>query len=285
MAPLTKKQTAQLSEMSHDVLVNIIYDLIQDNKQARTTLVNGYLLSAAEVLKAVEKEYARRAKSKRFYDYYDADAFFDELTRSIANPLVGIAHELPEQAESLSVKMMLEFEKFTGNVDTSSGSWMSYYTILLDAWMKSLEAQKNNDPVSIAKKIFTVVEREFYFGIEIFKKYRTLLGTDILRVIRDMYYQKQSLREALGLSMIIKDLDFLTMAFKNDEFCHSTHYFDYVRLLMEDLRSDDALAVLNSQRIDDEEITDNIIWNELFIQALIEEGRKEEAGNGANLLI
>jgi hypothetical protein len=73
--------------MSHDVLVNIIYDLIQDNKQARTTLVNGYLLSAAEVLKAVEKEYARRAKSKRFYDYYDADAFFDELTRSIANPL------------------------------------------------------------------------------------------------------------------------------------------------------------------------------------------------------
>lgn len=277
MAPLTKKQTAQLSEMSHDVLVNIIYDLIQDNKQARTTLVNGYLLSAAEVLKAVEKEYARRAKSKRFYDYYDADAFFDELTRSIANPLVGIAHEIPEQAESLSVKMMLEFEKFTGNVDTSSGSWMSYYTILLDAWMKSLEAQKNNDPVSIAKKIFTVVEREFYFGIEIFKKYRTLLGTDILRVIRDMYYQKQSLREALGLSMIIKDLDFLTMAFKNDEFCHSTHYFDYVRLLMEDLRSDDALAVLNSQRIDDEEITDNIIWNELFIQALIEEGRKEEA--------
>ncbi|MBF4247391.1 regulatory protein RecX, partial [Vibrio anguillarum] len=71
MASLTKKQTAQLSEISHDVLVNIIHDLIQDNKQARDTLVNGYLLSAAEVLKAVEKEYARRAKSKRFYDYYD----------------------------------------------------------------------------------------------------------------------------------------------------------------------------------------------------------------------
>lgn len=46
---------------------------------------------------------------------------------------------------------------------------------------------------------------------------------------------------------------------------------------MEDLRYDDALAVLNSQRADDEEIADNIIWNELFIQALIEEGRKEEA--------
>ena len=277
MASLTKKQTAQLSEMSHEVLLNIIHDLIQDNKHARTTLVNGYLLSASEVLKAVEKEYARRSKSKRFYDYHDADTFFDELTRSIANPLVGIAHELPEQAESLSVKMMLEFEKFTGNVDTSSGSWMGYYTILVDAWMKSLEAQKNSPPFFIAQKIFTVVEREFYFGIEIFKRYRTLLGMDILRAIRDMYYKKKRHREALGLSVIIQDLDFMKMAFKNDEFCHATHYFDYARLLMEDLRADEALAVLKSQRDDDGEITDNVIWNELFIQALIEEGRKKEA--------
>uniref|UniRef100_UPI003D815DFC hypothetical protein n=1 Tax=Yersinia pseudotuberculosis TaxID=633 RepID=UPI003D815DFC len=75
MASLTKKQTAQLSELSHDVLLNIIHDLIQDNKQARTMLVNGYLLSAPEIIKSVEKEYARHTKSKRFYDYYDADTF------------------------------------------------------------------------------------------------------------------------------------------------------------------------------------------------------------------
>jgi len=192
MASLTKKQTAQLSELSHDVLLNIIHDLIEDNKQARTMLVNGYLLSAPEIIKSVEKEYARRTKNKRFYDYYDADTFFDELTRSMAKPLVGVAHLLPEQVENLSVKMMLEFEKFTANVDTSSGSWMDYYTVLLDAWMKSLEAQKNSAPFFIAQKIFTVVEKEFYFGIEIFKRYRTLLGMDILRAIRDMYYQKKT---------------------------------------------------------------------------------------------
>lgn len=277
MASLSKKQTAQLSELSHDVLLNIIHDLIQDNQQARTMLVNRYLLSAPEILKSVEKKYALRAKSKRFYDYYDADAFFDELTRSMATPLVGVAHLIPEQVESLSVKMMLEFEKFTANVDTSSGSWMDYYTVLLDAWMKSLEAQKYSDPVFIAKKIFTVVEREFYFGIEIFKRYRTLLGMDILRVIRDMYYQKKRPREALDLSVIIQDLDFMTMAYKNDEFFDATHYFDYARLLMEDLRADEALAVLKSQQDDDGLMTNNITWNELYIQALIEEGKKEEA--------
>lgn len=277
MASLTKKQTAQLSEMSHDVLLTIIHDLIQDNKQAKATLVNGYLLSPPDILKAIEKEYTRRAKSTRFYDYHDANALFDELTRNIAHPLEKVADTLPEQAEKLSVKIMLEFEKFSGNIDTSSGSWMDYYSVLMDAWMKSLAAQKNSEPVFIAKKIFDVVVKEFYFGVDIFKKYRTLLGSDILRAIRDRYYQNKCPREAMGLSVIIKDLDFLTMTFKNDEFCHATHYFDYARLLLEDLRADEALAVLNRQRDDDEEITDNIIWNELFVQALIEEGRKEEA--------
>lgn len=142
MASLTKKQTAQLSDMNHDVLVNIIHDLIQGNKQART---------------------------KCFYDYYDADAFFDELTRSMANPLVGIAHELPEQAESLSVKMMLEFEKFTGNVDTSSGIWMGYYTILLDAWMKSLEAQKITVPHPLLKKYSPLLKKNSILELNFLK--------------------------------------------------------------------------------------------------------------------
>uniref|UniRef100_UPI003D81965F hypothetical protein n=1 Tax=Yersinia pseudotuberculosis TaxID=633 RepID=UPI003D81965F len=65
---------------------------------------------------------------------------------------MGVAHLLPEQAENLSVKMMLEFEKFTANVDTSSGSWMDYYTVLLDAWMKSLEAQKTAALSSLPKR-------------------------------------------------------------------------------------------------------------------------------------
>ncbi|RUT64498.1 transcriptional regulator (plasmid) [Morganella morganii] len=277
MASLTKKQTKQLSGMGHDVLLNIIHDLIQDNKQARATLVNGYLLSAPDILKAIEKEYNRRARSKRFYDYYDADALFDELTRSIAQPLEKVADTLPEQAERLSVKILLEFETFSESTDTSSGSWMDYYTVLLDAWMKSLAAQKNSDPVFIAKKIFDVTAKEFYFGVEIFQKYRVLLGTDVLRVIRDMYYQKKRPREALGLSVIIKDLDFLAMAFKTEAFCRPEHYFDYARLLMEELRADEAIELLTRQRKDDEEITDNTLWNELFIQALTEDGRKEEA--------
>ncbi|EAO0165633.1 regulatory protein RecX [Salmonella enterica] len=275
---LNKKQSELLKSMTHESLINIIHDLIQDNKQAKSTLINGYLLSAPDVLKTIEKEYKRRAKSKRFYDYYEADAFYDELTRSIAQPLEKIAGTIPEQVEHLSVKIMLEFEKFSENSDTSSGSWMYYYSVLLDTWMKSLAAQKNSDSVFIAQKAFNFISNEVYFGCGIFKKYRALLGTDVLRMIRDMYYQKKCVQEALDISIIIKDNDFLSEALKKGEFCRSEHYFDYARLLIEKIRPGEAIELLlYMDRLSDETYSDKTTWYELFIIALIEDGRNEEA--------
>ncbi|ECD9517735.1 regulatory protein RecX [Salmonella enterica subsp. diarizonae] len=275
---LNKKQSELLRSMTQEVLINIIHDLIQDNKQARTTLINGYLLSAPDALKAIEKEYNRRAKSKHFYDYYEADAFYDELTRSIAQPLEKLAGSLPEEVERLSVKIMLEFEKFSEKSDTSSGSWMDYYCVLLDTWMKSLAAQKNSDPVFIAQKVFNFIINEIYFGCGIFKKYHPLLGSDVLRKIRDMYYQKKRNREALDVSIIIKDSNFLSEALKKGEFCRPEHYFDYARLLMEEVRPGEAIELLlYMERVGDKQYSDKSTWDELFITALIEDGRAEEA--------
>ncbi|VTN99946.1 SpnT [Klebsiella pneumoniae] len=84
---LNKKQRERLNALSHGELLTVIDDLIQDNKQAKTTLINKYLLSDDDLLKAVQKEYAKLSKSTRFYDYYTADARFHELPRIIAEPL------------------------------------------------------------------------------------------------------------------------------------------------------------------------------------------------------
>ncbi|NRN30823.1 DUF6880 family protein [Photorhabdus heterorhabditis] len=275
---LSKKQSELLNGMSHETLVNIIHNLIQDNKQAKSTLVNGCLLSAPDILKAIEQEYNRWAKSKRFYDYYEADAFYDDLTRSIAQPLEKVAGTLPEQVERLSVKIMLEFERFSENSDTSSGSWMDYYSVVLDAWMKSLVAQKNSDPVFLAKKIFDFVANEIYFGCEVFKTYRNLLDTDVLRAIRDMYYQKKRPREALDISVLIKDIDFLSGALEKGEFCRPEHYFDYARLLMEEVRPGEVIELLlYMDRQGDKQYADKTTWDELLVTALIEDGRSGEA--------
>ncbi|HGJ5877313.1 MAG TPA: hypothetical protein ACHBX0_14275 [Arsenophonus sp.] len=117
---LNKKQNELLNGMIHEDLLNVIHYIIQDNEQAKAALVNGYLLSDQEILKSVEKEYNRQNKSKHFYDYYEADALYDELTRRIAQPLEKVADTLPEQVESLSAKIMLEFDKFSENTDSSS---------------------------------------------------------------------------------------------------------------------------------------------------------------------
>jgi hypothetical protein len=52
---LSKKQCEILNAMSHETLIDIIHDLIQDNKQAKLTLLNGYLLSVPDKFKAIEE--------------------------------------------------------------------------------------------------------------------------------------------------------------------------------------------------------------------------------------
>lgn len=73
---LTKKQNSQLAAMSHEALIEMIITLIQDNKQAKTTLVNQFLSTPDEMLKTIEKTYKMKTKSKRFYDYRETDTFF-----------------------------------------------------------------------------------------------------------------------------------------------------------------------------------------------------------------
>ena len=275
---LNKKQRERLNALSHGELLTVIDDLIQDNKQAKTTLINKYLLSDDDLLKAVQKEYAKLSKSTRFYDYYTADARFHELTRIIAEPLKKTAATLPEQTEGLCAKIIHGFERLIENIDSSSGSWMTCYSSLIEAWISAVAAQKNSPPAVIADKMVNFFDGEFYFGAGMLKQYRTQLGNDVLRAMRDRYYQKQEFQEAVDLSLLIADVNFLERAVNNDEFCSSQHYFGYARLLIDEVQPEKALALLELMEArSDVTPVDDIIWLELFITALIEDGRRREA--------
>ena len=277
-AGLNKKQKEVLTGMSHETLVRIILELAEDNRQARSMLINGYLSSEPDIIKTIEKEYNRRARSKRFYDYYEADALYDELTRTIAQPLEKVASTLPEPTEKLCARIMLEFEKFSENTDSSSGSWMDYYLVLLDAWMISVAAQKNTDPAVTAGKVFSFAGLVNYSGRELFTKYRALLGTDVLRALRDMYALNKRSHEALEISLIIRDDSFLAGALKKGEFCRPEHYFGYARYLMEEVRPKEAInLLLHMEQRGDTKYADQTKWDELYITALIEDGRREDA--------
>ncbi|VTN99945.1 SpnT [Klebsiella pneumoniae] len=84
---------------------------------------------------------------------------------------------------------------------------------------------------------------EFYFGAGMLKQYRTQLGNDVLRAMRDRYYQKQEFQEAVDLSLLIADVNFLERAVNNDEFCSSQHYFGYARLLIDEVQPEKSARI------------------------------------------
>ncbi|MFE8665832.1 DUF6880 family protein [Serratia nevei] len=82
----------------------------------------------------------------------------------------------------------------------------------------------------------------------------------------------------MDLSLLIADSVFLAQAVKNDEFCSSQHYFGYARLLIDEVQPEKALALLELMEArSDVTSADDIVWLELFITALIEDGRRSEA--------
>ncbi|EAQ6117389.1 SpnT protein, partial [Salmonella enterica] len=134
MPKLNQKQLKLLREMSVEQLMNIICALVEDNRQAKHLLISNYLSTPDESLKRAEAEYNRKIKTKRFYDYYDAAAFFDELHRNIALPLEKTVSVIPERTEIFCHKLLFTFNKLNEIADTSSGSWMVYYNGIVDIW-------------------------------------------------------------------------------------------------------------------------------------------------------
>ena len=78
MAKLNKKQLALLKEIPADQLMQIICDIAENNGQAKSFIINKYLLTPEESLKKAEAEYKRVIKTKRFYDYYEAAVFLEQ---------------------------------------------------------------------------------------------------------------------------------------------------------------------------------------------------------------
>ena len=80
MAKLNKKQLALLKEIPADQLMQIICDIAEDNGQAKSFLINKYLLTPEESLKKAETGYKRVIKTKHFYDHYEAAFFLRDYT-------------------------------------------------------------------------------------------------------------------------------------------------------------------------------------------------------------
>lgn len=279
MSKLNQKQLKLLSEMSTEQLTNIISELVEDNRQTKHLLISNYLSTPDESLKKAEAEYNKKIKTKRFYDYYDADAFFDELHRKIALPLEKTVSVIPEKTEVFCQKLLLTFNKLNEIADTSSGCWMIYYNCVVDVWLKSLSLQRDKGSDIISDKIMTILKRDSYFKFNVFDRYKKELGYDVIRSLRERLLSHNDTNSALELSIYIRDVDFIRQEFKKEEVRLPEYTIKFAELLVDELCAEEAIAVLNKIRndksVDHSGLRDK--WTEIFIQALIEEGEIKQA--------
>lgn len=275
---LSEKYINMLHAMKNDQLIEIICELIKSNKQAKLTLVNGYLTSAQDLLKNAEKMYNKKIKDKTAYGYCNSADFFSEIYPATVCVLEKTVSALPAGSETLAVKMILDFAGLCENIPVSGTVWMKYYNNLVDIWLRSLANQREKGNEVIAQKIAKVYTREIYFGIEIFDHYKTLLGFDILRSFRDILYSKNITEDSLMISFYIKDTDFLKQALIKNELFHPRYFIDLASLLIDEICPDEAVKVL--ERADKKliyQLDYEDEWNEAYCLALIEDGRAEEA--------
>ncbi|MGG4610741.1 hypothetical protein [Providencia sp. Me31A] len=279
MSPqLTKKQNTQLTAMSHDDLIEMILTLIQDNKQAKSTLINQFLSTPDEMLKTIEKTYKIKTKSTRFYDYRETDTFFDELRHDVIRLFEKVVLASPEKSESLLYWMLVDFYRICETKDTSSGYWLDYYHELIENWFKSLSEQKQLSPQAVAQKIIAYLSTEHFLDISIFKQYRKTLGLPTLRALRDTFASQHELQDAINLSLFIKDIDFLEHARAQGGKLTILQLLDYAELMIDELHFDKALAILAEITPDSlQPSTDYKRWCLLKINAFNENGQKEEA--------
>lgn len=279
MSKLNNKQTKTLKEMSAEQLTEIIYSLIRNNKQAKSLLINNYLTSPNDVLKKAEKEYHLKIKSSRFYSYYEADSFFADIYREIVFPLERTVSILPEKTELFCQHLLLTFNTLCETADTSRGSWMDYYNDVVAIWLKSLALQKNKKIEVIAEKIMMVLNGNNYFNFASFDHYKKDIGYDVIRYLRDILFNQNDVNEAVELSLYIRDIDFIRQCFNAEKLKQPEYIIKFAELLIDELCPKEAIITLNKienkKILEYSELSDS--WTKVFIQALIEEGKTQQA--------
>ncbi|MBP2836899.1 DUF6880 family protein [Dickeya parazeae] len=275
---LTKKQLAALNDLNRDTLLDIVLTLAREHKPARDTLVYGWLSVSDDVLKRLEKAYDHETNSRHFYDYYAADGFFASLRQDIVVPLSRLvpAHFL--RVEALAARMILDFERLSEQVDTSSGSWMDYLSALFDVWMAALAQQKEAPPAMVAGKIYALAQEDQWFEFERLADWRGELGTETLRALRELLLQDGHDDKAFILNLAIRDVEGARILFERGNISNVNAVLQLCTLLMDELRAPEAITILQALKRNTREwMLPKKEWATLLVNALLEEGRQEEA--------
>ena len=277
---LTKAQLGKLESKSRDELQAIVLDLAQHVPLAKKHLINQYLTAEEALLALAQKEYKKFTRRLPSWDYQEVDAFFATLCEQFIPLLAkGIATS-PREGEVVALALLGKAGELYEKMDTSSGSWEDYHLALVEQWLMAICAQcKSVLPEVLARRLREGLSSiDPAISITHLFEYRDMLGTPLVRALRDDYAAVGQLPEALGLSLVLRDIAFFDQVQQVGGFTHPRQQIDYARLLIDELRAEQAIAVLQTMKPEALQRHRQLTaWHQVLIQAFLEEGRRGEA--------
>lgn len=276
----TKAQLSKLESKSQAELLAIVLELAQHVPLAKKHLINQYLTAEEALLELAKKEYKKLTRRLPSWDYQEVDAFFATLCTQFI-PLLGKGITAsPREGETFALALLGQASELYEKMDTSSGSWEDYHLALVEQWLMAIGAQRE----SVSSEMLAHRLREGWTSIDpaisitYLLDYREVLGTPLVRALRDDYAAAGQLPEALGLSLSLSDIAFFDQVQQQGGFTHPRQQIDYARLLIDELRAEQAITVL--QAMDPEQLQRHRqlnLWHQVLIRAYLEEGRRADA--------
>jgi len=277
---LTKAQLGKLESKSRDELQAIVLDLAQHVPLAKKHLINQYLTAEKALLALAQKEYKKFTRRLPSWDYQEVDAFFATLCEQFIPLLAKGIVTSPREGEVFALALLGKAGELYEKMDTSSGSWEDYHLALVEQWLMAIAAQRESvTPAVLARRLREGLSSiDPAVSITYLFDYHEVLGTPLMRALRDDYAAVGQLPEALGLSLVLRDIAFFDQVQQAGGFSHSRQQIDYARLLIDELRAEQAIAVL--QAMEPEVVQRHrqvTAWHQVLIQAYLEEGRRDDA--------
>ena len=135
-------------------------------------------------LAEIKKSYTRAKASKRFYNYSEANCFFNDLTREVVLALYDYLKTDTVQIEKFVRKMIDDFEIIGENKDDSSGCAMEYLGELSKLWAAVWKAMPDKRKAELPEMVGSYYQNHSNIGMFILTDFLELLDTEGLEKLK-----------------------------------------------------------------------------------------------------
>lgn len=276
---LTHKQYDKLASFSHEQLLNQFYNLLEKYPDIQKIIVSEWLKEPSERVKEIAKQYQKLSKkiskSDRYFDYYTANEIVITYLDTLTMPLKALVPDCPQMVADLAHKMIVDFDNFWLNVDTSDGGWQMCHEDLYKIYLSALSKLPSMETESIIIQLFDLLQNDPSFNYDYLKLKEINLSKTIKIALLDKLIQEKSIYNAFKLSVLIGDIKIAKKLYDNHNDMYISDILSFAQLLIDELETESAITLLLS--IQHKKERERFQWVRLISIAYRDNGQTDKA--------